>query len=471
MRSMPRAALAVLPLVLAVPVAPAQADFIVDPDTLRAPERVDFGVVCPGGVRTMAVDVGLHRAGGLTFADDQVLDVSVTVPSNSLVSATAPATLSIMSDAITLPPTAANPEWHWSTIPVEADYVQHLAVDPVFRLEVPPSTQLGPTRASRTHTLVFSVEGAKASTVGRTTISRGVQARYTLGTQAECALADRVPPQVSLSHDAADGANGWFVTDPVPVTVTASDNHAVTGLTCTDNGHPVPVHGGTISVVGEGTHALSCTAWDGAGNSGSGSDGVSIDTIAPTVVLDGPDGVTVDFGDPLPPYSCEASDATSGLTGPCSVDGAGATSVGTHTVTATATDQAGHVSTDTSTYTVRAWTLDGFYRPVDRGALNTVKAGSTVPLKFNVLKGDPGAPLTEGIGAAFTAHPVDCVGHLETDAVEELASTGQTVLRYDADGAQWVQNWATPRSGAGGCYRVTLTTADGSSTSALFKLR
>jgi hypothetical protein len=35
---------------------------------------------------------------------------------------------------------------------------------------------------------------------------------------------------------------------------------------------------------------------------------------------------------------------------------------------------------------VRAWRLSGFYQPVDMGGVtNTVKGGSTVPLKFEVF--------------------------------------------------------------------------------------
>ena len=40
------------------------------------------------------------------------------------------------------------------------------------------------------------------------------------------------------------------------------------------------------------------------------------------------------------------------------------------------------------TFTVNAWTITGFYQPVDmNGVVNTVKGGSTVPLKFNIYAG------------------------------------------------------------------------------------
>ena len=39
-------------------------------------------------------------------------------------------------------------------------------------------------------------------------------------------------------------------------------------------------------------------------------------------------------------------------------------------------------------FTINAWTITGFYQPVDMGGVvNTVKGGSTVPLKFNIYAG------------------------------------------------------------------------------------
>ena len=41
------------------------------------------------------------------------------------------------------------------------------------------------------------------------------------------------------------------------------------------------------------------------------------------------------------------------------------------------------------TFTINAWTITGFYQPVDMGGVvNTVKGGSTVPLKFNIYAGN-----------------------------------------------------------------------------------
>ena len=51
-----------------------------------------------------------------------------------------------------------------------------------------------------------------------------------------------------------------------------------------------------------------------------------------------------------------------------------------------------------------------------------------------------------------------------------MANTASTTLRYDSTGRQFIQNWKTPAK-AGTCYTVTVTTVDGSTITALFKLK
>jgi hypothetical protein len=120
-------------------------------------------------------------------------------------------------------------------------------------------------------------------------------------------------------------------------------------------------------------------------------------------------------------------------------------------------------------YSIGAWTLKGFYQPVDMGGVwNTVKAGSTVPLKFNIWAG---ANEKTDVGAvtSVNASKVTCNTAPE-DAIDQLATTGGTVLRYDAAAGQFIDNWKTSGK-AGECYKVTMTAQDGSTLTALFKLK
>ena len=92
---------------------------------------------------------------------------------------------------------------------------------------------------------------------------------------------DHTPPVVTLSVPAPN-AQGWYTTKPVAVTVSAADPLTVTSISCTDgvNGTSVVVipaltgggttlASGTLNLTAEGTHSVSCTATDGAGNTGA----------------------------------------------------------------------------------------------------------------------------------------------------------------------------------------------------------
>jgi hypothetical protein len=122
-------------------------------------------------------------------------------------------------------------------------------------------------------------------------------------------------------------------------------------------------------------------------------------------------------------------------------------------------------------YTIAAWTLNGFYQPVTMGGVyNTVKGGSTVPLKFNVYQGAQGVNERTDIAAVsgFAVIENGCAAGPE-DPVD-FVTTGGTTLRYDTTTRQFIQNWQTPKP-PGKCYRVTMTTADGSTLVAFFKTK
>jgi hypothetical protein len=135
-------------------------------------------------------------------------------------------------------------------------------------------------------------------------------------------------------------------------------------------------------------------------------------------------------------------------------------------LTATAYDKAGNSKVETRIYEVKAWTLYGFFPPVDMyPVLNVVKNGSTVPLKFKIFAGS--TELTDIKYIEYLKYgPVVCDAAAPNDVIETLA-TGGTVLRY-ADG-QFIYNWKTPKTL--GCFSVTIKMYDGSLLTAYFKLK
>ena len=110
---------------------------------------------------------------------------------------------------------------------------------------------------------------------------------------------------------------------------------------------------------------------------------------------------------------------------------------------------------------ITAWTLSGFFSPVDYGTnvWNTVKGGSTVPLKFEIFKGSTESSNTADVDK-FIFTGVACPGASAATDDIEITTTGGTSLRYDTTGGQFIQNWQTPKK-PGACYAVTMQTDDG----------
>ncbi len=223
----------------------------------------------------------------------------------------------------------------------------------------------------------------------------------------------------------------------------------------------------TTAALAAGAHNLTVTATDTSGNTSVVSDTlvVTIDTTAPVIWID-PDFLTSYYFGVVPAQpGCEATDA-SGIAGNCTVTGY-STAVGKHTLTGSATDNAGNIGTADRQYTVLPYETKGFFQPVDMGnVLNTVKAGSTVPLKFELFRGAAELTGTSEVKSVAYAKTV-CETGLAMDEIETLA-TSTAGLKYDTTAGQYVYTWKTPTAG---CYKITMTSVDGSTISALFKSR
>jgi hypothetical protein len=292
-------------------------------------------------------------------------------------------------------------------------------------------------------------------------------AAYTINLTVNATAADTTAPVISYTVNGIypplpDGANEWYVTDAV-VDWTVSDPESVVVINsgCVDT---------TINYDTTGV-TLSCTAHSVGGSAGPVTVTIKRDATNPEVSLvGGPvDGESYYFGFVPAAPTCTASDATSGLYGDCSVSGYSGT-VGSHTVIASAKDMAGNTATDSATYEVLAWTLKGFYQPVDmNGVWNLIKGGQTVSLKFNIFAGP--TELTDiSYVDKFVVLGVTCPNASATTDNIELTTTGGTTLRYDVIGGQFIQNWQTPKM-SNVCYSVTMYADDGSSLEAFFKLK
>ncbi len=262
---------------------------------------------------------------------------------------------------------------------------------------------------------------------------------------------------VTATPDLPNGDNGWY-TSNVQVEFTATDGlsgpaTAAKTVTSSGEGVAVEVASPAFTDIADNTTAA-----------GAVKKTYKVDLTNPTAAFDSTIG-SVYFGSVPAAPSCTASDLGSGPAD-CTVTGY-STAVGTHTLTATARDQAGRTGTATQQYTVLPWTAKGFYQPVDMPTVvNTVKNGSTVPVKFELFAGT--TELTDTNIVAMSAKGVSCTSAATDDI--ELLTSGSTSLRYDATSGQYIYNWKTPTV-VGACYTLTMTAADGSTLSANFKMK
>ena len=146
------------------------------------------------------------------------------------------------------------------------------------------------------------------------------------------------------------------------------------------------------------------------------------------------------------------------------------TAVGSYNVVATVNNP-NYQGQATGTLVINPWTTKGFYQPVDMGdVLNTVKNGSTVPIKFELFSGTTELTSTSAV-SSILAKPVSCTAFTgDPEDPIETVTTGGTVLRYDATGGQFIFNWQTPKK-PNTCYNLTMTATDGSTITAYFKLK
>jgi hypothetical protein len=274
-------------------------------------------------------------------------------------------------------------------------------------------------------------------------------------------LTDATPPQITpvINPPAPDGANGWYRGE-VQVGWNVSDPDSM--ITSEAGCDPQTLATDTTG------QSFTCQA-----TSAGGAAGVTVaikrDATPPSVAMTGgpADGASYTNGSVPPVATCDATDATSGVAS-CTVTGY-STAPGTHTIVATAVDEAGNTATASATYAVvSAQQINGFFAPVSDSELNIVKGGSAVPLKFTVFDGS--APVTDPADLTPSFRQVACPGASMESVTVAPDASGSTALRYDSVSGQFIYNWKVPSS-SGGCYQLTMTTSDGASVSALFRVK
>ena len=205
-----------------------------------------------------------------------------------------------------------------------------------------------------------------------------------------------------------------------------------------------PASGSTFPL---GTTTVDVSATDAAGNTGHASFTVTVhDTTAP--VLPNPQNINLDAtsaAGAVASYGpAMAHDLVCGDVPVVFTPASGSTfALGAHTVSYTATDEAGNQAAKTFDVNVTVpWS--GLNQPINRDGTSSFKLGSTVPVKFNSFP---------GLHATLTWTKSDSTPDgSEIEAVNSNPADTGNLFRYDATAGQYIFNLGTKSLSAGDWY-------------------
>jgi len=295
------------------------------------------------------------------------------------------------------------------------------------------------------------------------------------------------PPETSVHLTPA--AQGGYYRNPT-VSFVADDDFdgGGAGIASTKyslDGGAEQTYSAPFQVTGDGHHTLTFHSVDLAGNvEADQTVTFEVDATGPVITLTKPASGDQYLLNSAQTASFSCLDALAGL---FSCDGTVAngaaldtTTVGFHSFTVSASDVAGNTSSKTVQYNVY-WPFSGFGPPL--GSKTSAKAGSTIPLKFN-LGGDRGLDI-------FAAHyptsvPVSCTSPralvkkikaqksrwVKTKRKRALAKPGTfSSLTYSAGNMQYHLNWTTEAEWTGTCRLLVLGFTDNTFNTQFFDFR
>ena len=116
---------------------------------------------------------------------------------------------------------------------------------------------------------------------------------------------------------------------------------------------------------------------------------------------------------------------------------------------------------------------DGFRQPItdtahDQGAVSVFKAGSTIPVKYQVKKAD--GTVVQGAAGSWITPVKGAVTFAPLTDSTTLAADSCRLFRSDGIG-QWIYNWGTAKTDAHKQFTIGVMLDDGSMYSAVIGLR
>jgi hypothetical protein len=116
-----------------------------------------------------------------------------------------------------------------------------------------------------------------------------------------------------------------------------------------------------------------------------------------------------------------------------------------------------------------SFNFHGFYPPVERApAINEVKAGQAIPLKFS-LGGD------QGLGVIAEGYPMSAAATCDrlwpAGPPEATEPAGQSALSYEPESGWYTYVWKTDQEWSGTCRAMSLGLVDGEHYTAYFRFK
>jgi parallel beta-helix repeat protein len=295
-------------------------------------------------------------------------------------------------------------------------------------------------------------------------VAEGVANGTSVGITASAGDPDDEPVTYNLTND----AGGRFAIDTVTGVVTVANGSLLDGpnsqtitVQASDDAGGISIANFEITVNNAPPTVYDITV-DPEPSLKDGLATASASFSDPAGVNDGPFTCTVDYGDGSGSQPGTISDDT--CTGPAYAYNA----VGEYMVMVSAFDKDAGVGSNTTPHQV-IYDFNGFFPPVDNPpALNSVKAGQAIPVKFS-LNGDQGLDIFAN--GYPMSQPISCDTSGLTEDIEDTVQVDSKNFSYDAETDQYNYVWKTDKAWSDTCRQLVVKLNDNKEYVADFKFK
>jgi hypothetical protein len=275
-------------------------------------------------------------------------------------------------------------------------------------------------------------------------------------------------PSISITSPSGDVVVG--ATSTVAFSCVDPSLVSCAGALTDPSGVSQPVTSGQQFTAVAGTYTLTVTADDAISTTvpsvaTRSFTAVRTDTSPPTITC--PSATAYLLNRAGATMTVTVTDAESGPTVPTITLPVPTGTVGPGSIEFTATDLAGNDAVETCDYTV-GYQFVGFQPPLRGTAVNQVRAGSNVPVKWRITDANGAGVADPASFAGLSLVQSPCAAAAAVNFVGELDITDVSALRYLGNGT-WQQNWKASKT-LRGCFDLQLRLAD-TSTPRVAELR